>query len=142
MTMELIQSEKIEKLKEYEKKRRMDAFRIVFERYKETIGEWEITDYKDAGADWRTTSELKCECGRLLRYQYTVINRNTAEILHFGIKHLKLHTSLTDEPIREIQLRLSAVDKSIEEIEERLNEDWVLHMEVPDEVIIPDEIKG
>lgn len=134
--------DQVKKLRRYEREKRIQAFRIAFERYKETMGEWEMTDYQDAGENWRTESMLKCECGRTLRYQYTVTNRNTAEVLSFGISHLKGHTNFSDNVIREINKQLTIAEKAISEIEERLLENWTFSIEIPEGVIAPDDIKG
>ena len=140
LTKELTEDQ-VRKLRKYEREKRIRAFQIVFEMHKETIGEWEITDYQDAGENWRKVSKLKCECGRTLRYRYTVTNRNTAEIINFGINHLKEHTNFSDDVLREINKQLNAARKEVEEIELRLKEDWKLDIEIPETVIIPDSIK-
>lgn len=134
-------TEQIMMLKKYEREKRMQAFQKTFEMYKETIGDWELTDFKDAGENWRTESKLKCECGRILRYQYTVTNRNTAEILSFGIDHLKGHTNFSNNVIREINKHLRAAEKDINEVKERLIQNWTLDMEIPNELVLPDTLK-
>lgn len=139
--MKELTEDQIKKLQRYEREKRIQAFRIAFDRYKETIGEWEMTDYQDAGENWRTDSKLKCECGRTLRYQYTVTNQISGEILSFGINHLKGHTQFSDNVIREINKQLTVAEKAVNEIEERLLENWTFDMVIPEEVIIPDDIK-
>lgn len=129
------------KLKKYSREKRMMAFQKIIEKYRDTIGEWELTDYKDAGANWKSESTLKCMCGKTLRYQYTVTNQKTAEILTFGITHLKGHTKFSDEVIRDINKQIRIADKAIDEMEERLLNDWKFNMEVPADVILPENIK-
>ena len=77
------------KVAKYQKKKKMEAFQRALGEYRETIGDWNLTDFQDAGANWRETSTLKCDCGKKLRYQYTVTNQLTAEKHNFGIDHLK-----------------------------------------------------
>lgn len=128
------------KLKKYAREKQMLAFQKTLEKYRDTIGDWELTDYKDAGANWKSESTLKCMCGKTLRYQYTVTNQKTAEILTFGITHLKGHTKFSDEVIRDINKQIRIANKAVHEMEERLLNDWKLNMEVPADVILPENI--
>lgn len=41
------------------------------------MDEWELVDYVDAG---RVNPDLRCECGRSLRYQYVIKDLRTDEI--------------------------------------------------------------
>src|SRR5699024_7951927 len=41
----------------------------------EIAEQWEFIVYLDAGENWRLESELYCECGIKLRYQYVVKNK-------------------------------------------------------------------
>src|SRR5699024_8400576 len=64
--------------------------------------EWEFIHYEDAGKHWRKNSSLYCECGRKLRYQYTLRNKTTGLMKCFGLNHLTEHTGIQPEYARQI----------------------------------------
>jgi len=132
----------MKKFMAFQKKTKIEAFQLALAEYRDAIGEWDMTDFQDAGTDWRETSTLKCDCGRILRYQYTVTNRLTAEIHNFGIHHLQAETGFSDQAIRGIGKYLNAADREIEEVEQRLKENWSLRFDIPESLEIPDELRS
>src|SRR5690606_38329897 len=55
------------------------------------LDDWIYTGYIDAG---HVSPELRCECGRPLRYQHQVKHKRTGEMKKFGIEHLKEHLGI------------------------------------------------
>lgn len=132
----------MKKLLAFQKKKKIDAFQLALAEYRDAIGEWDVTDFQDAGPRWREIGTLTCDCGRVLRYQYTVTNRLTAEIHNFGILHLQAETGFSDQAIRGIGKYLNAADREIEEVEQRLKENWRLTFDIPESVELPDELRS
>ncbi|WP_318617095.1 DUF3895 domain-containing protein [Sporosarcina sp. YIM B06819] len=130
------------KVAKYQRKKKMEAFQRALGEYRETIGDWNLTDFRDAGTNWRETSTLKCDCGKKLRYQYTVTNQSTAEIHNFGIHHLKAETGFSDKVIGGIKRHLNAAEREIEEVEQRLLDNWTLTIQIPDSLELPDELRS
>lgn len=131
----------VKKFSKYAKQKRMKAFQQALVEYRDTIGEWDITDFKDAGPDWRETSNLKCDCGRLLRYQYTVMNRINSQQHRFGITHLKAETGFSDSAINAINRYLNHAEREIEEVEQRLADNWTLNVKIPETLVLPEELQ-
>ncbi|MBO0603740.1 hypothetical protein I2483_18920 [Sporosarcina sp. E16_3] len=132
----------MKKLLGFQKKKKIEAFQLALAEYRDAIGEWDMTNFQDAGPRWREIGALKCDCGKVLRYQYTVTNRLTAEIHNFGIYHLQAETGFSDQVIRGIGKYLNAADREIEEVEQRLKENWRLTFEIPESLELPDELRS
>ncbi len=130
------------KVAKYQRKKKMEAFQRALGEYRETIGDWNLTDFQDAGTNWKETSTLKCDCGKKLRYQYTVTNQSTAEKHNFGIHHLKAETGFSDKVIGGIKRYLNAAEREIEEVEQRLLDNWTLNIQIPDSLELPDELRS
>lgn len=130
-----------EKISKYKKFKRMEAFQKALSEYRDTIGEWEITNFKDAGPNWRQSSNLNCDCGRLLRYQYTVTNKTTLKIHRFGITHLKAETGFSDQTVNAINRNLNNVEREIEEVEHRLVDNWTFNVKIPKSIVLPSELQ-
>src|SRR5690625_5032176 len=109
------------------------------------VDQWEFIDYLDAGPQWRTSSKLYCECGRLLRYQYIVRNGKTNEVMKFGINHFEEHTGIPSELAREIVRGIDRIDYELDEVLIKIRTHWTLGSEgidhIPTDVIIPKDIK-
>ena len=132
----------MKKLLAFQKKKKIEAFQLALAEYRDAIGDWDVTNFQDAGPRWRELGTLKCDCGRVLRYQYSVTNRITAEIHNFGIHHLQAETGFSDQAIRGIRKYLNAADREIEEVEQRLKENWHLTFEIPESLELPDELRS
>lgn len=111
----------------------------------EIANEWEFLDYKDAGPNWKATEELSCECGRLLRYQYTIKNNQTGEIQKFGINHFEEHTGIPPQLAREIARGIEEIDYELDEILIKIMNHWTLQEEgineIPSSIICPHDIQ-
>lgn len=59
---------------------------------------------------------LKCDCGRSLKYQYIIQSVKTGKRLKLGISHFKDHLNITDELANEIKRNISKVDLAINEL--------------------------
>lgn len=129
---------------------RKRAFEEVLGKYKagnssgQIADEWEFIRYEDAGKYWRKTSSLYCECGRKLRYQYTLRNKMTGLIKCFGLNHLTEHTGIQPEYARQIVKKLTNLEKERKEIAKKWINHWTLESaginELPSDDKIPEDI--
>jgi hypothetical protein len=106
----------------------------------EQIQSWILVEYIDAGT---ISSDLKCECGRSLRYQYIVENQKTKEILKFGINHLQEHTGIPPDIAREIIKGISEIDYELDELLFKIQDSWSFTasgLELPVDFTIPPDI--
>lgn len=111
----------------------------------EVAAQWELLDYIDAGETWQSTSELHCECGRPLRYQYIVQNEKTREIKKFGIKHFEEHTGIPPHLAKDIVKGIEKIDYELDEVLVKLSNGWTLAEEgivdISASIEIPNDIQ-
>lgn len=103
------------------------------------IDDWRLIDFQDAGPNWRDTSDLKCECGRLLRRQYTVENRVTGEVLRFGEQHFEEHTGISPRIVMEVKNGFVGIDYELDELLVKMKNAWRLTFDMPDGFEVPEE---
>ncbi|KAF6603768.1 MULTISPECIES: DUF3895 domain-containing protein [Bacillus] len=89
--------------------------------------EWVLIDYIDNGYVNKNTP---CECGRPLRYQYIVKNKNGGEIKRLGISHFEEHISLKKHVFKQIKDEFDLIEKEITEILERTKMKWSIEYEI------------
>ncbi|WP_438432146.1 hypothetical protein [Gorillibacterium sp. sgz500922] len=77
------------------------------------LEDWTYSGFIDAG---RVSVDLRCECGRPLRYQHQVQHKSSGEIRKFGIEHLKEHLAIDAEAVSAIQKGFQAIDYEQDEI--------------------------
>ncbi|WP_226657793.1 DUF3895 domain-containing protein [Guptibacillus hwajinpoensis] len=77
------------------------------------LDDWILEDYVDAGA---VSEEVKCECGRALRYQYIVRHVKTGEMRHFGMNHFEEHTGLPATIVKEVVQGFTKIDYELDEL--------------------------
>lgn len=77
------------------------------------LDDWLYVGYTDAGT---VSPELRCECGRPLRYQHHVIHKVTGEEKKFGIEHLKEHLGIDAPIVAAIKQGFDAIDYELDEI--------------------------
>ncbi|WP_165995924.1 DUF3895 domain-containing protein [Bacillus sp. Cs-700] len=77
------------------------------------LDDWILDDYLDAGA---VSEDLKCECGRVLRYQYIVRHVKTGEVRRFGINHFEEHTGLPGTIVKEVVQGFTKIDYELDEL--------------------------
>ena len=112
---------------------------MTAEDLEQLIEDWRFIDFKDAGPDWRDTSDLKCECGRLLRRQYTVENRASGEVLRFGEQHFEEHTGMSPRIVMEVKNGFVGIDYELDELLVKMDNAWGLPFHIPDGFEVPDE---
>ncbi|MGB4589452.1 MAG: hypothetical protein WBI17_09520 [Clostridiaceae bacterium] len=99
--------------------------------------EWRLIGYKDSQM---VNPNTKCECGRALRYQYTIENIKTKKTYKLGIKHLQDHTGLSPELVKSISKGLEIIDLEKDEILTKVIDGWVLPFEIPSRLEITPDI--
>ncbi|MBE1445132.1 hypothetical protein [Paenibacillus sp. OAS669] len=112
-----------------------------FEDIEQLLTSWVYMNYIDAG---HVTSELKCECGRALRYQHIVQNKEDGTIKKFGIDHLQLHTGIDAKIVTEILKGFDAIDFELDELLAKVENGWTIEQErLPDlqELELPKDIQ-
>lgn len=91
------------------------------------LSDWIYTGYVDAG---HVTPDLKCECGRSLRYQHQVENKTTGEKKKFGIEHLKEHLGIDASIVAAVRKGFDAIDYELDEILIKSQNNWQLDPEL------------
>lgn len=112
----------------------------TFEDIEQLLTSWVYINYIDAG---HVSTELKCECGRALRYQHIVQNKEDGTIKKFGIDHLQLHTGIDAKIVTEILKGFDAIDFELDEVLSKLEKGWSIEQErLPDlrELELPHDI--
>ena len=106
---------------------------------------WELQNYLDAGPNGKKNPQLFCECGRPLRYQYIVENKETNEFKKFGITHFEEHIGIPPNLVKEIVKGIEKIDYEGDEILTKIATGWKLSDEgiknLPVELEIPRDIQ-
>ncbi len=85
------------------------------------LDDWIYSGYTDAGV---VSPELRCECGRALRYQHRVTHKKSGEVRHFGIDHLKEHLGIDAAVVSAIKKGFDAIDYELDELLIKLRSRW------------------
>lgn len=111
----------------------------VLENTNEEI-EWELLDYTD---HLKKNNEVRCKCGRALRYEYTVLHNSTGEIFTLGKDHFEQYTTISPKSVKEILKNFKLIDLEKKEILEKMIEgrDMDIVTKVKKDFILPEEIK-
>lgn len=99
--------------------------------------DWRLISYVDS---LRVNPNTRCECGKALRYQYTVENIKTKKIYKLGIKHLQDHTGMNPELVKAITQGLKKIDLERDEILTKVIDGWKMPFPVPSNLEIPSDI--
>lgn len=99
--------------------------------------EWKLIEYIDAG---HVDPNLRCECGRPLRRQFTVLKTATGEVIRFGITHFEQETGLDPKTVREVTTGLKSIDKERDEILWKVSIGWEIP-DIPDTIQVPADIQ-
>ena len=99
--------------------------------------EWRLIGYEDS---LRVNPNTKCECGRALRYRYTVENINTKKTYKLGIVHLQDHTGMSPELVKAITQGLKKIDLERDEILTKVIDEWTMPFSLPSKLEIPPDI--
>ncbi|MCU5081019.1 hypothetical protein OB985_26170, partial [Bacillus cereus] len=97
--------------------------------------QWTLLDFIDAGT---ISDELKCECGRSLRYQYIVKNLSTGKVLKFGKSHFQEHTNIPADIVKDVINGMLQIDYELDEILIKLKNNWSL--ELNEGIILPADL--
>jgi hypothetical protein len=102
------------------------------------LSEWVYTGYIDAG---HVSPDLRCECGRPLRYQHHVEHKKTREIMKFGIDHLKEHLGIDASVVAAVKKGFDAIDYELDELLLKFKNNWLPdpnlleHPKLPEDVL-------
>ncbi len=107
------------------------------EEVKMLLDDWILDDYIDAGA---VSEEVKCECGRSLRYQYIVRHVKTGETHRFGINHFEEHTGLPASIVKEVVQGFSKIDYELDELLLKTDNGFPAY-NFPEEMPLPKDIQ-
>lgn len=61
-------------------------------------------------------SQLKCACGRPLKYQFVIESKNNQQEMRLGIQHFKDHLGITQQVAEEIKKGVTQVDLALDEL--------------------------
>lgn len=103
----------------------------------ESMLEWILMDYEE---DVSRDADMRCECGRRLKYRYTVLHKETGRIYKLGIIHFQEHTGLEPEMVRLVTKGLKEIDLEHDEILSKIIEKWELPLNIPAGIEIPEDI--
>lgn len=103
----------------------------------EKLLEWILVDFED---NFKVNSECRCECGRPLRYRYTVRHKSTGKIYKLGSVHFEQHTGLAPETVMLIAKGLQKIDLERDEILDKVSANWNLPIDLPDGFQLPKDI--
>ncbi len=79
----------------------------------EAGADWEFVDYHE---DPQMTGQLKCECGRTLKYQYVVVEKKTGVVHKFGITHFAQHMAVPEKVAHQVASGIQRIDVGLDEI--------------------------
>lgn len=85
------------------------------------LDDWIYSGYTDAGS---VSPDLRCECGRPLRYQHRVTHKKSGEVRHFGIDHLREHLGIDAAVVSAIKKGFDAIDYELDELLIKLRSRW------------------
>ena len=108
------------------------------EEIKMLLDDWMLEDYIDAGA---VSEEIKCECGRSLRYQYIVRHVKTGETRRFGINHFEEHTGLPASIVKEVIQGFTKIDYELDELLLKTEKENPTY-NIPEEMTLPVDIQS
>lgn len=108
------------------------------EKAMERLLDWILLDYEDS---LRINENTRCECGRALRYRYTVLHKETGKIYKLGRVHFEQHTGLDPETVRLIMKGLKEIDTERAEILSKVISKWKLPLTIPLDLEVPKDMQ-
>lgn len=99
--------------------------------------EWVLLDYED---HLKVDKNVRCECGRALRYRYTVLHKKTGVVYKLGKVHFQQHTGLSPEMVRLITKGIKEIDLERSEILTKIIDDWTMPFKIPSDFEIPKDM--
>ncbi|GFZ29762.1 hypothetical protein CSC2_02880 [Clostridium zeae] len=100
--------------------------------------DWVLLEYEEADSK---TGEMRCECGRALKYRYTIKHMGTGKVYRLGIVHLGQHTGLDLELVRQVRQGLNRIDLEKDEILLKMLNGWKLSFKIPNDIELPKDIE-
>lgn len=114
---------------------------MMLDEVESLLGEWRLLDVIDAGPAYKHIKPpYKCQCGKVLRYQYIIEHLSTKEIRKFGIVHFEEHTGFPPQVIKEITQGFEKIDYELDEILTKYVQNWTLQLDFPEGFMLPEEI--
>lgn len=101
--------------------------------------EWVFVDYKDYGT---VRKDITCECGRKLRYRYTIRNRLNGKEYKLGAIHFQEHTGIEPETARLVLKEFKEIDLEKDEILSKWIEKWKLPFDLPEGMTPPEDMRA
>lgn len=99
--------------------------------------EWELIDYEDAGF---ISKDLRCVCGKALRYRYVVGNSKKGLKYGLGREHLQQYTGIDSKTVHAVVKGISKIDLERDEILRKVGHNWKMEFEIQDANIIPKDM--
>lgn len=99
--------------------------------------EWVLLNYED---HLTVNKNIRCECGRALRYRYTVLHKKTGMIYKLGKVHFEQHTGLTPEMVRLITNGIKEIDLERSEILTKIIDGYAMPFKIPSDFGIPKDM--
>ncbi|MGD6870884.1 DUF3883 domain-containing protein [Sutcliffiella horikoshii] len=85
---------------------------------------WDFHKYIDHG---KRMQNVKCECGRTLRYEFVIAHRDTHITRSLGINHLQEELNIPEEIAKEIYKKIHNVNYDLDEILNKHYGGWKLN---------------
>lgn len=104
----------------------------------ERLLEWVLIDYEDS---LTINPATRCECGRALRYRYTILHKETGKIYKLGRVHFQEHTGLDPETVRLVMKGIKEIDTEREDILSKVISGWTLPFVIPLDLEMPKDIQ-
>jgi hypothetical protein len=108
------------------------------EKAMETLLDWILLDYEDS---LTINPETRCECGRALRYRYTVLHKETGKVYRLGRVHFEQHTGLEPETVRLIMKGIKQIDTERADILSKVISKWKLPFVIPMDLQLPKDMQ-
>lgn len=99
--------------------------------------DWVLIDIEDS---LTVSPATKCDCGRPLRYRYTIFHKSTGKIYKLGSVHFAQHTGLSPDLVREITIGLKVIDLERDEILTKVIDKWETPFPIPAEIKVPGDM--
>jgi hypothetical protein len=108
------------------------------EKTMERLLDWVLIDYEDS---LTINPNTRCQCGKALRYRYTVLDKKIGQVYKLGKVHFAQHTGLSPEIVRLIMKGLKEIDLEREEILSKMISGWSLSIFIPSDLEVPKDIQ-
>jgi hypothetical protein len=108
------------------------------EKVMETLLDSVLLDYEDS---LTINPDTRCECGRALRYRYTILHKETGKIYKLGRVHFEQHTGLDAETVRLVMKGFKEIDTERAEILSKVISKWTLPFVIPLDLAVPKDMQ-